>query len=74
MIAETFDSEATDLDLFVGTGLVPSAGTELCALATHQPTFKQFLNRIEQGGLTQALQERDEKFGDYRTSKDADGD
>lgn len=50
------------------------AGTELCALATHQPTFKQFLNRIEQGGLTQALQERDEKFGDYRTSKDADGD
>lgn len=34
MIAETFDSEATDLDLFVGTGLVPSAGTELCASTT----------------------------------------
>jgi enoyl-CoA hydratase len=44
------------------------AGTELCALATHQPSFKAFINNIQQQGLTDALQERDEKFGDYRTS------
>ena len=44
------------------------AGTELCTLGTHQPTFKKFLHGVEQKGLTDALQERDEKFGDYRTT------
>ena len=44
------------------------AGTEMCALATHQATFKAFIGNIQQQGLTDALQERDEKFGDYRTS------
>ena len=46
------------------------AGTEACALATHQPSFKAFISKIEQQGLTGALQNRDEKFGDYRTSQD----
>ncbi len=46
-------------------------GTELCTLATHQPSFHEFIGKIGpgQGKLTGALQERDEKFGDYRTSK-----
>ena len=43
-------------------------GTEICTLAMHQPTFKKFLKATEGGTkLTSALQERDEKFGDYRT-------
>ncbi len=43
-------------------------GTEICTLAMHQPTFKEFLKATEGGTkLTSALQERDEKFGDYRT-------
>ena len=48
------------------------AGTELCSLGTHQPSFKEFLGKIEKKGLTGALQQRDEKFGDYRTAKDGD--
>lgn len=31
LVAETFDSEAPDMDLYVGTGSVPSAATEVCA-------------------------------------------
>lgn len=47
-------------------------GTEICTLATHQPTFKEFLKATEGGTkLTNALQDRDKKFGDYRT-KDSD--
>lgn len=42
-------------------------GTELCALGTKAETFTRFLDRSEQEGLTRALQERDEPFGDYRT-------
>ena len=43
-------------------------GTEICTLATHQETFKAFMQATEGGTkLTAALQERDEKFGDYRT-------
>ena len=41
-------------------------GTEICTLATHQPSFKEFIEKTMQG-LTGALQDRDEKFGDYRT-------
>jgi enoyl-CoA hydratase len=45
------------------------AGTELCALGTHTKAMAEFLQaRVDQGGLTGALQARDEKFGDYRTS------
>jgi len=43
-------------------------GTEICTLATHQTSFKAFLQSTEGGTkLTDALQERDEKFSDYRT-------
>lgn len=45
-------------------------GTEICALATHQATFKAFIEATDGGTkLTGALQERDEQFGDYRTTK-----
>lgn len=46
-------------------------GTELCSLAIHQPSFQEFIAKIGagKGKLTGALQERDEKFGDYRTKK-----
>lgn len=46
-------------------------GTEICALATHQKSFHEFLEATQGGSkLTSALQQRDEKFGDYRTKKD----
>jgi enoyl-CoA hydratase len=40
-------------------------GTELCALGTHTKTLQEFVSRAR-GGLTQALSDRDKKFGDYR--------
>jgi len=43
------------------------AGTELCALGTHTNAMRVFLSRIQQDGLTGALSERDQPFGDYRT-------
>ena len=42
------------------------AGTELCALGTKQETMYKFIEEMR-GGLTKALQHRDEPFGDYRT-------
>lgn len=46
-------------------------GTEICALATHQKSFHEFIEATEGGTkLTSALQQRDEKFGDYRTKKE----
>ena len=44
------------------------SGTELCALGTKQPSFQVFIEEMRTKGLTTALQERDEPFGDYRTS------
>jgi enoyl-CoA hydratase len=44
------------------------AGTELCALGTHTKTMHQFVGAAREKGLTAALQERDEPFGDYRTT------
>jgi enoyl-CoA hydratase len=44
------------------------AGTELCTLGTHQQSFHAFMEQRTKDGLTKALQERDEKFGDYRTA------
>ena len=44
------------------------AGTELCALGTHTKTMAQFVGNAREKGLTNALQERDAPFGDYRTS------
>jgi len=47
-------------------------GTEICALATHQASFKAFIEATAGGkNLTNALQDRDQEFGDYRT-KDAE--
>jgi enoyl-CoA hydratase len=44
-------------------------GTELCALGTHQKSMHEFMKRVREGGLTSALQQRDQPFGDYRTSE-----
>jgi len=44
------------------------SGTELCALAIHQPGFRAFIDAAAEKGLVAALTERDEPFGDYRTS------
>jgi len=45
------------------------SGTELCALATHQRSFHEFIDEMRTKGLTKALQDRDEPFGDYRTTE-----
>ena len=45
-------------------------GSELCALGTHSPSLREFLKSTREKGLKGALQERDEPFGDYRTSGD----
>jgi enoyl-CoA hydratase len=45
------------------------AGTEIQALAFHQPTARAFFQKMA-GGLTQALDSRDQEFGDYRTRKE----
>ena len=45
------------------------AGTELCSLATHQASFKAFIESTRTAGLTDALQARDEPFGDYRAAE-----
>ena len=45
------------------------AGSELCALGTHQKSLHDFMARIRSQGLTGALQERDTPFADYRTKK-----
>ena len=44
------------------------SGTELCALGTHQPSFFEFMAKLRDKGLTAALSDRDEPFGDYRTA------
>ena len=43
-------------------------GTEICALGVHSPAMTKFLGKARKDGLRTALQERDEPFGDYRTS------
>jgi len=45
------------------------AGSELCALGTHQKSMHEFLAQTQSKGLKGALQERDAPFGDYRTEK-----
>ena len=44
------------------------SGTELCALGTHTKAMRTFVGAAREKGLTNALQERDAPFGDYRTS------
>jgi enoyl-CoA hydratase len=48
------------------------SGTELCALGTKQASFEAFVEGMRSKGLTKALQERDEPFGDYRTREPHD--
>jgi enoyl-CoA hydratase len=43
------------------------AGSELCALGMHQKSMHEFLGQTQDKGLTGALQDRDQPFGDYRT-------
>jgi enoyl-CoA hydratase len=43
------------------------AGSELCALGTHQKSLHEFLAKTREKGLTGALQDRDRPFGDCRT-------
>jgi enoyl-CoA hydratase len=45
------------------------AGSELCALGMHQKSMHEFLAKTQDQGLTGALQERDQPFGDYRTTE-----
>jgi enoyl-CoA hydratase len=45
------------------------AGTELCALGTHQKSLRDFVVNAQTKGLTSALSDRDGQFGDYRTSE-----
>ena len=49
------------------TGL--RVGSELCALGTHTQSMARFLENAQQQGLTRALTERDQAFGDYRTEE-----
>ena len=48
------------------------AGTEIQALAFHQPSAKAYFKKLASGPLTEALTARDEEFGDYRTSHGGD--
>lgn len=48
------------------------AGSELCALGTHQKSLHAFMAKVQEQGLTAALQERDQPFGDYRTQDEND--
>jgi enoyl-CoA hydratase len=45
------------------------AGTEMSALATHTEGFKAFIAAARDKGLTKALSERDQAFGDGRTAR-----
>ncbi len=44
------------------------AGSELCALGTKQQSLIEFMEKAQTRGLKATLQERDEPFGDYRTT------
>lgn len=44
-------------------------GSEICALGTHQKAMFRFMANVRDKGLSNALSERDEPFGDYRTSE-----
>ena len=44
------------------------AGSELCALGMHQKSMYEFLLQTRKKGVTGALQDRDQPFGDYRTT------
>ena len=43
------------------------AGTDICALGVHTASMAEFLAEVAESGLTNALQQRDKPFNDYRT-------
>jgi len=45
------------------------AGSELCALGTHQKSLHEFIKLTREKGLKAALQQRDEPFDDYRVKE-----
>ena len=47
-------------------------GSEMCALGTHQKSMRAFMASAAEKGLKEALQARDEPFGDYRTKQGED--
>lgn len=49
------------------------AGTELCAIGTHTKAMAEFMAVAKEKGLTNALQQRDQPFNDYRTTQHASG-
>ncbi|GIR36875.1 MAG: hypothetical protein CM15mP49_22600 [Actinomycetota bacterium] len=52
------------MGLRTGFALVPN-----CALGIHTESMQQFIGKIQDKGLTEALTERDGEYGDYRTSE-----
>jgi enoyl-CoA hydratase len=44
------------------------AGTEIQALAFHQPSARAYFKKLASGPLTDALSARDQEFGDYRVA------
>ena len=49
------------------------AGTEIQALGFHQRTAKDYFRTLAGKPLTKALDDRDGRFGDYRTARPEDG-
>ncbi len=45
-------------------------GTELCALGIHSESLQSFIGTVREQGLTSTLSDRDDPYGDYRTSDD----
>jgi len=44
------------------------SATEIQALCFHQPSSREYMKKMREG-VTKALNERDAKFGDYRTAQ-----
>ena len=45
------------------------AGTEVQQLSMHTKSARDFFKKVSEDGLTEALSERDSKYGDYREKK-----
>ena len=50
------------------------AGTELQQLSMHTKSARNFFKMVAEEGLTKALSDRDNKYGDYRETKNEDKD
>ena len=50
------------------------AGAQVQALGFHQRSSREYFEQLMKKPLTEALSERDKKFGDYRTSQTSDED